>query len=143
MSYKKRSEEELRAILGEPNEVEGIGFVRCYNSSNRWFISGDTDGIDGGFMASEILDGIEKGYMDCHQRGYEASMSAAVNATFYKWCIIKIKMEDIPNMVDSLNMYKSWNVSGGAKGIRIKEEFEYIFEDPKLHIYANIINEQI
>ena len=24
-----------------------------------------------------------------------------------------------------------------------EEEFEYIFENPKLHIYANIINEQI
>jgi hypothetical protein len=26
---------------------------------------------------------------------------------------------------------------------RIKEEFEYIFKDPKLHIYAHIINDQI
>lgn len=141
--YKKRTEEELRAILGEPNEAEGICFVRCYNAEERWFISGDETGIDGGFMASEVIDVIEASYMSCHQRSYESSMSATINATFYKWCIIKVKMEDIPNMVDSLNLYKSWNVSGGAKGIRIKKEFEYLFEDPKLHISANIINEQI
>ena len=45
MDYKKRTEEELRAILGEPNEAEELGFVRCYNVNEGWFISGDTNVI--------------------------------------------------------------------------------------------------
>lgn len=143
MNYKKRTEEELRAILGEPNEEEGIGFVSCYNDADNWFISGDTEGINGGFMASDIINSIEEGFMKCHSRGYEASMSAAVNAIFYKWCIIKIKLSDIPNMVESLNMYKSWNVSGGATGIKLKPEFKYLFEDQTKHISAQIINESL
>ena len=86
--YKKRKETELRAILGEPDEANEIGFVLCYNADKRWFIAGDKDGIQGGYSASELLNGVEKGYMDCHGRGYESSMSACVNAIFYKWCII-------------------------------------------------------
>ena len=143
MDYKKRTEEELRAILGEPNEAEGLGFVRCYNVNEGWFISGDTDGIDGSYNATDIMDGIEKGFMECHHRSYEASVSAAINAITYKWCIIRVKMKDIPNMVESLNLYKHWNVSGGARGIKIKKEFEYIFEDHTKHISAQIINEPL
>ena len=59
MSYKKRTEEELRAILGEPNEVEGIGFVRCYNSDNRWFIFKIIFKISSGIITSSCNNSIK------------------------------------------------------------------------------------
>lgn len=140
-NYKSRTEQELRDILGEPDEANEIGFVVCYNANKRWYISADKDGIEGGYEIKPLIDKYEKGFMECHHRSYESSMSACVNDIFYKWSIIKVDINAIGEMVDSMALYRSWNIAGGAKGLRLKEEYNSWFDDETKSIKVQLINE--
>lgn len=140
-SFKSRTEKELRDILGEPDEANKIGFVVCYNADKEWYISADTDGVDGGYEIKPLIDRYEKGYMECHHRSYESSMSACINNVFYKWSIIKCDISKLNNMIQSMSLYKSWNISGGAKGLKLKEEYFSWFNDPTKHIRISLIAE--
>ena len=141
-SLKKRTEEDFRKILGEPNEEQNICFVVCFNHKDEWYISGDTDGVEGGYNAKELIDKYEVGFDKSHKRGYQGSMSAAINATFYKWCIIRVSFIDIASMAENLNLYKCWNIAGGATGMKLKKEYYHLFEDKTKCVFANMITEE-
>lgn len=143
IKYKKRSEQELRDILGEPDEKNGMIFVKCFEHKNEWYIEADTDGFTGGVMITELIDPIEKGFMLCHNRSYESSMSATINNIFYKWCVIKIDFNKILEYIENTNLYKCWNVSGGAQGAKLKKVYYDLFTDPTKHISAQFINESL
>lgn len=134
-----RTEKELRAILGEPDEEKEIGFVLCFKGPEAWYISGNSEGIDGSYNITDLIERVEGGYDDCHSRGYESSMSACVNGITFQWSVIKVQLSKIPEMVESLGMYKCRNVSGQATGIKLLPEYAEWFNDDTKHISTQLI----
>ena len=81
---------------------------------------------EGQIMAEETAKKLERivqsSYDDCYKRGYESSMSAAVNFIFFQRSIIKLPenvQELMPNLVQPVRVTRLSHISGFTCGLEL------------------------
>lgn len=74
--------------------------------------------------AKELEIAIQSSYDDCHKRGYESSMSAAVNFIFFQRSMIKLPetVQDLmPDLVAPVRVTRLSHISGFTCGLELLE----------------------
>ena len=133
--YSTSAELEEQAGLLKYDEI----YALMVFSNGEWYFYMNEDGTFRGDV--EILDlihPIEEAYMSCHTRSYEGSMSACINFITFRYKVIKIKEEDLKDLIFDTNIYKGHNISGRFTGVKLKPEMYHIMEkgaEPKLIVY--------
>ena len=80
------------------------------DDKGKWMIHGFQSERDG-------LDYFEIPYNKAHRRSYEASMSACVNAIFFRPSILSLTMEEINSMIGKRGVERWGNISGSVNVI--------------------------
>lgn len=94
-------------------------------ANDTHYIECDTEGqIIAEETAKELERIIQSSYDTCHKRGYESSMSAAVNFIFFQRSIIKLPetvQELMPDLVQPVQVTRLSHISGFTCGLELLE----------------------
>ena len=135
LQYSTREELEEQAGLLKQDEI----YTLMIFSNDEWyFYMNDDNTFRGDKNIWELIHPIEKAYISCHTRSYEGSMSACINFITFRYKVIKIKEEDLKDLIFDTTVHKCRNMSGGFLGVKLKPEMYHIMEkgaEPKLIVY--------